>query len=85
MAKIINFLKKWSAKKQYEKCQRMNSEIICAIVHQVEEEQKNQAVTIPAFQEIQQRYDNLQLKNYQDVRNAYTVFFNKGLVSGIEL
>jgi len=85
MAKIINFLKKWSAKRQYEKCQRMNSEIICAIVHQVEIEQKKEAVKIPAFQEVQQRYNNLNLKNFQDVQNAYIVFFNKGLVSGIEL
>lgn len=82
---IINFFRKLNAKRQHEKCQRMNSEILCAITHQVREEQKTQDVKIPAFCEIQQRYNNLNLKNYQDVENAYIVFFNKGLVSGIEL
>lgn len=85
MATIINFFKRMNAKRQHEKCQRMNSEILCAISYQVREEQKKQDVKLPAFQEVQQRYNNLNLRNYQDVKNAYIVFFNKGLVSGIEL
>ena len=82
---IINFLKRMNAKKQHEKCKRMNSEILCAIVHQVRKEQEKETVSIPAFIEVQSRYDSLEIKSYQDVIRAYKLFYSKGLVSGIEI
>lgn len=69
----------------HKRCQMMNSEIICAIAHQVKKEQEKEIVSIPVFMEVQSRYDGLKLQSYQDVVNAYKLFYNKGLVSGISL
>lgn len=84
MGIIKSFIEK-KQEKLHKKCQRMNSEIICAIVYQVKKEQRKQSVSLPPFQEVQNRYDSLGIKTYKDVINTYKLFHSKHLVSGIEL
>lgn len=85
LKKIINKINEKRQEKMHKRCQMMNSEIICAIAHQVKKEQEKENVSIPVFMEVQSRYDSLKLQSYQDVVNAYKLFYNKGLVSGISL
>lgn len=82
---IIKTLIEKRQEKLHKKCQRMNSEIICAIAYQVQKEQTKQAVTLPPFQEVQNRYNSLGIKTHKDVINVYKLFHSKRLVSGIEL
>jgi hypothetical protein len=63
----------------------MNSEILCAIAHQVYKEQTEAGVNLPAFQVINQRYNNLGITTPKDLTKTYTKFFLDGMVSGIEL
>ena len=64
---------------------RMNSEILCAIAHQVYKEQREAGVNIPAFQIINQRYNKLGISTPKDLIRTYTKFFLEGQVTGIEL
>jgi hypothetical protein len=63
----------------------MNSEILCAIAHQVYKEQTKAGVNIPAFQVITQRYNRLGISTPKDLVKVYTQFFLDGQVTGIEL
>lgn len=83
LKRVINKINERKQKNLRKKCQMMNSEIICAIAHQVKKEQEKETVSVPAFMEVQSRYDNLHIKSYQDVTNAYKLFHSEGLVSGI--
>lgn len=83
-----NLIKKIIKKRQekiQKKCQAMKSEIICAIAYQVRKKQATEKVSIPAFLEVQSIYDSLFIENYKDTANVYRFFYNKGLVSGINL
>lgn len=71
--------------KRLERYRRMNSEILCAIAHQVYKEQTEAGVNLPAFQVINQRYNNLGITTPKDLTKTYTKFFLDGMVSGIEL
>ena len=84
----MNLIKKFlelRKQKRLEKYQRMNSEIICAIAHDVYNEQTKAGVYIPAFQIVNQRYNSLGISTPNDLKRVYTRFFLDGLVSGIEL
>ena len=84
----MNLIKKFlelRKKRQLAKYQRMNSEILCAIVHQVNNEQKEQEVKLPVFYEVSQRYNNLNIKTPLDLKTVYQNLFKEGMVSGIEL
>lgn len=85
---IKYLLKKLNERKQrklHQKCLLMNNEILCAIISQVRKEQEKATVNIPAFLEVQNRYDNLHIRTHQDVINVYKAFFQLGLVTGINL
>lgn len=71
--------------KRLERYKRMNSEIVCAIAYQVYKEQTEAGVNLPAFQIINQRYNNLGITTPKDLTKTYTKFFLDGMVSGIEL
>lgn len=81
MKRLIELIKR----KKLKKYQRMNSEILCAIAHQVYKEQSKESVNIPAFQEINQRYNSLHISTPKDLERTYFNFYLKDLVSGIEL
>ncbi len=72
-------------KRRLERYQRMNSEILCAIAHQVYNEQRSAGVNIPAFQIINQRYNDLHISTPKDLTRTYTQFFLDGLVTGVWL
>ena len=71
--------------RKLEKYKRMNSEILCAIAHQVYSEQRSAGVNIPAFQIINQRYNDLHISTPKDLTRTYTQFFLDGLVTGVWL
>lgn len=71
--------------RKLEKYKRMNSEILCAIAHQVYKEQTEAGVNLPAFQVINQRYKSLGITTPKELVKTYTQFFLDGMVSGIEL
>ena len=84
----MNFIKQFLDNRRArlkEKYQRMNSEILCAIVNQVEKEQKEQELKISAPYLVARRYNCLHIKKPIDLKNVYKSFFKQGLVSGIEL
>ena len=72
-------------RKRLEKYKRMNSEILCAIAHQVYKEQTEAGVNLPAFQLVSQRYNKLGISTPKDLIRVYTQFFLDGQVTGIEL
>ena len=78
--KIVSIVKN----RRLEKYKRMNSEILCAIAHQVYKEQRGGA-NIPVFMTVNQRYNDLHITTPKDLTRTYTQFFLDGLVSGIEL
>jgi len=85
MRKLIKkFVEKQKAKRK-EKYQRMNSEILCGIAWQVNNEFKKSAVNIPEFLEVTNRYNSLGIKTPKILKEVYKDFFYQGLVSGIEL
>jgi hypothetical protein len=63
----------------------MNSEILCAIAHQVYKEQTKAGVKLPAFQLVKQKYNSLGISTPKDLTRIYTQFFLEGQVTGIEL
>lgn len=79
--KILSNIKR----KRLEKYKRMNSEILCAIAHQVYKEQTEAGVNLPAFQLVSQRYNKLGISTPKDLIRVYTQFFLDGQVTGIEL
>ena len=82
---LIKKILKNIQQRRLAKYKRMNSEILCAIAHQVYREQTEAGVEIPAFQIINQRYNKLGITTPKDLMKAYTQFYLDGLVSGIEL
>lgn len=85
MKKLIKKLITKYRAKQKAKYKRMNSEILCGIVWQVNKEFKQSAVNIPEFLEVSNRYNRLGIKTPKRLKEVYKDFFQQGLVSGIEL
>ena len=63
----------------------MDSEIRCAIAYDVMKRQAKEKVKIPAFQLIDQRYNELNITTPKDLTRTYTRFYLEGMVSGVEL
>lgn len=86
MKKLIKKLITKYRAKQKAKYQRMNSEILCAIIRQVDLDAKlSKGVNIPSFLEVDDRYNSLGIKTPKRLKEVYKNFFQQGLVSGIEL
>ena len=85
MLKLIKKFLELKRKKKLDRYKRMNSEILCAIAHQVYKEQAAQDIKIPAFMVINNRYNSLKITTPKDLVRTYTKFFLEGAVSGVEL
>lgn len=82
---LKRFIERYRAKKKAQ-YKRMNSEILCAIIRQVDFEAKlSKGASIPSFLEVDKRYNSLKIKTPRRLRDVYLDFYNQGLVSGIDL
>lgn len=81
---LKKFIERHRAKKKAQ-YQRMNSEILCAIIRRVNRDIRENSVNIPGFMEVNNRYNNLSIKTPQRLYEVYRDFHNQGLVSGIDL
>ena len=85
MFKLIKRFLKLRKLKRLEHYKRMDSEIRCAIAYDVMKHQAKEEVKIPAFEIINQRYNELGIDTPKDLTRTYTRFYLEGLVSGVEL
>lgn len=82
---LKQFIERHKARRKAQ-YQRMNSEILCAIIRQVDFEAKlSKGASIPSFLEVDKRYNSLKIKTPRRLREVYLDFYNQGLVSGIDL
>lgn len=82
---LKNLIEKHRARKKAQH-QRRNSEILCAIIRQVDiESQLSKEVNIPSFLEVNKRYNSLGIKTPKRLCEVYRDFYFQGLVSGIDL
>ena len=85
MFKLIKRFFQLRKQKRLAQYKRMDSEIRCAIAYDVIKRQAREEVKIPAFQIINQRYNELGIDTPKDLTRTYTRFYLEGLVSGVEL
>lgn len=85
MLKLIKRFLKLRKQKRLAHYKRMDSEIRCAIAYDVMMRQTREEVKIPAFEVINQRYNELGIDTPKDLTRTYTRFYLEGLVSGVEL
>ena len=84
----MNWIKKFfelRKQKRLAQYKRMDSEIRCAIAYDVMQRQARETIKIPAFDVINQRYNELGIDTPKDLTRTYTRFYLEGLVSGVEL
>lgn len=85
MLKLIKKYLELRRMKKLAQYRRMDSEIRCAIAYDVMKRQAKEEVKIPAFEIINQRYNELGIDTPKDLTRTYTRFYLEGLVSGVEL
>jgi ferritin-like protein len=85
MFKLIKKFLGLRKQKRLAHYKRMDSEIRCAIAYDVMKRQTKEEVKIPAFEIINQRYNELGIDTPKDLTRTYTRFYLEGLVSGVEL
>lgn len=85
MIKLIKRFFQLRKQKRLAQYKRMDSEIRCAIAYDVMKRQAKEEVKIPAFEVINQRYNELGIDTPKDLQRTYTRFYLEGLVSGVEL
>lgn len=85
MFKLIKKFLGLRKQKRLAQYRRMDSEIRCAIAYDVMKRQTKEEVKIPAFEIINQRYNELGIDTPKDLTRTYTRFYLEGLVSGVEL
>ena len=85
MLKLIKRFFQLRKQKRLNHYKRMDSEIRCAIAYDVMKRQAKEEVKIPAFEVINQRYNELGIDTPKDLTRTYTRFYLEGLVSGVEL
>ena len=85
MLKLIKRFFQLRKQKRLAHYKRMDSEIRCAIAYDVMKRQAKEEVKIPAFEIINQRYNELGIDTPKDLTRTYTRFYLEGLVSGVEL
>ena len=85
MIKLIKKFFELRKQKKLASYRRMDSEIRCAIAYDVMLRQAKESVKIPAFEIINQRYNELGIDTPKDLTRTYTRFYLEGLVSGVEL
>lgn len=82
---LKQFIERLKARRKAQ-YQRMNSEILCAIIRQVDIESRlSKEANIPSFLEVDKRYNRLGIKTPKRLYEVYLDFYNQGLVSGIDL
>ena len=82
---LKQFIERHKARRKAQ-YQRMNSEILCAIIRQVDiESQYSKEANIPSFLEVDKRYNSLGIKTPKRLCEVYRDFYFQGLVSGIDL
>lgn len=85
MIKLLKRFLQLKKQKRLASYKRMDSEIRCAIAYDVMKRQVKEKVKIPAFQLIDQRYNELNITTPKDLTRTYTRFYLEGMVSGVEL
>ena len=85
MFKLFKRFLQLRKQKRLAQYKRMDSEIRCAIAWDVMTRQAKETVKIPAFEVINQRYNELGITTPKDLQKTYTRFYLEGLVSGVEL
>lgn len=85
MLKLIKRFFQLRKQKRLNHYKRMDSEIRCAIAYDVMKRQAKEEIKIPAFEVINQKYNELGIDTPQDLTRTYTRFYLEGLVSGVEL
>lgn len=85
MIKLLKRFLQLKKQKRLASYKRMDSEIRCAIAYDVMKRQAKEKVKIPAFQIIDQRYNELNITTPKDLTRTYTRFYLEGMVSGVEL
>lgn len=85
MFKLIKRFFQLRKQKRLAHYKRMDSEIRCAIAYDVMNRQAKEKVKIPAFEVINQRYNELNITSPKDLTRTYTRFYLEGMVSGVEL
>ena len=83
--KLIKRFLQLLRQKKLAQYKRMDSEIRCAIAYDVMQRQAKETVKIPAFEIINQRYNELNISTPKDLKKTYTRFYLEGMVSGVEL
>ena len=85
MFKLIKKFIQLRKQKRLNHYKRMDSVIRCAIAYDVMKRQAKEMVKIPAFEIINQRYNELGITSPKDLTRTYTRFYLEGMVSGVEL